>query len=54
MEMPKFCDRICPSFKAKRPKILILEGLNYLARRQNFFIRLAEKFCQELQHWRML
>ncbi len=31
-----FCDRFCPGFKAKRPKILILEGLNYLSQRSNF------------------
>jgi len=31
-----FCDRIHPSFKAKSPKILILEGLNYLAQQPNF------------------
>jgi hypothetical protein len=31
-----FCDRLCPSFKAKSPKILILEGLNYLKQWPNF------------------
>ncbi len=31
-----FCDLICPSFKAKSPKILTLEGLNYLTQWPNF------------------
>jgi hypothetical protein len=40
-------------FKARSPRNFILEGPNFLAQ-DEFFTRLAEKICQELEHWRML
>ncbi len=40
-------------FKARRPQNFIL-GAELFSTEAQFFTRLAEKSCQEFEHWRML
>ena len=54
LERSKFLRPNLSKFSGKKPQNLNFRGTKLFNTVAEFFIKLAEKFCQELQHWRML